>query len=152
MSARLHLSKSLYMTGLQCHKGLWLHKYQPDLKDEAPPEQESMFDFGAVVGRYAQELFPGGILIPYGDISHSQQIALTQEAITNGDSTIYEGAFSYNDVFVKADILHQGPAGWELYEVKVPQAPRNTIRMISPYSIISFPVLDSPWPKPAWFT
>ena len=104
----LYLSKSLYMTGLQCHKALWLHKYQPELKDEISPEQESMFDFGAEVGRYAQELFPGGVLVPYGDLSHSQQLAMTQNAISNGASTIYEGAFSYNEVFVKADILHLG--------------------------------------------
>jgi len=114
----LYLSKSLYLTGLQCHKALWLHKYKPELKDEVSPEQKSMFDFGAEVGRYAQELFPGGILVPYGDLSHSQQLAMTQSAISNGASTIYEGAFSYNDVFIKADILRLGPDGWELYEVK----------------------------------
>src|SRR5271169_295537 len=113
-----YLSKSLYMTGIQCHKALWLHKYQPELKDELLPEQESIFDLAAEVGRYAQELFPGGILIPYGGLSHSQQLAMTQNAIFNGASTIYEGAFSYNDVFVKADILHLGPDGWKLYEVK----------------------------------
>jgi hypothetical protein len=114
----LYLSKSLYMTGLQCHKALWLHKYQPELRDGVPSEQESMLDFGAEVGRYAQELFPGGILVPYDDLSHSQQLAMTKDAILNGASTLYEGAFSYNDVFIKADILHLGPDGWELYEVK----------------------------------
>ena len=77
-----------------------------------------MFDFGAEVGLYAQGLFPGGILVPYGDLSHSQQLAMTQDAISSGASTIYEAAFSYNDVFVKADILHLGRDGWELYEVK----------------------------------
>ena len=116
--SNLYLSKSLYMTGLQCHKALWLHKYQPELKDEQSPKQESIFDFGAEMGRHAQELFPGGVLIPYGDLSHSQQLAITQDAISNGASTIYEGTFCYDDIFVKADILHHGPDGWELYEVK----------------------------------
>ena len=116
--SNLYLSKSLYMTGLQCHKGLWLHKYQPGLRDEQSPEQESMLDFGAEVGLYAQELFPGGILITYGDLSHSQQLAMTQDVIAHGATTIYEGAFSFNGVFIKADILHVRPDGWELYEVK----------------------------------
>jgi hypothetical protein len=89
MSVRQYISKSLYMTGLQCHKALWLHKHRPELKDERSPEQESMFDFGAEVGRYAQERFPGGILVPYGHLSHSQQLAMTQNAISNGASTIY---------------------------------------------------------------
>src|SRR5208283_3344843 len=114
----LYLSKSLYMTGLQCHKGLWLHKYKPGLKDEQSPEQEAILVCGAEVGFYAQQLFPGGILVPYGDLSHSQQLAMTKDAISNGASTIYEGAFSHNGVFIKADILHLGPDGWELYEVK----------------------------------
>jgi hypothetical protein len=127
MSPQLNpnLSKSLYMTGLQCLKALWLHKYQPELKDEVSPEQESMLDFGAEVGRYAQELFPGGVLVPYADLSHAKQLAMTQHAISNGASTIYEGAFSYNGVFVKADILHLGPQGWELYEVKSSASPKE---------------------------
>ena len=82
------------------------------------PNRQAMFAFGAEVGFYAQQLFPGGILVPYGDLSHSQQLAMTQSAITHRASTIYEAAFSYNDVFVKADILHLGVDGWELYEVK----------------------------------
>ncbi len=127
MSTRpnLYLSKSLYMTGLQCNKALWLHKYQPELKDEQSPEQEAILDFGAEVGRYAQELFSGGVLVPYGDLSHSQQLAMTQDAISNGASTIYEGAFSYDGVFIKADILHLGPDGWELYEVKSSAGPKE---------------------------
>ena len=106
------------MTGLQCHKALWLHKHRPELKDEVSPEQQAMFASGSEVGLHAQELFPGGILVPYDDLSHSQQLAMTQDVILSGASTLYEGAFSYNDVFIKADILHLGPDGWELYEVK----------------------------------
>ena len=121
----LYLSKSLYMTGLQCHKALWLHKHRSELKDEVSPEQQAMFASGAEVGRYAQELFPGGVLVPYGDLSHSQQLAMTQNAISNGAPTIYEGAFSHNGVFIKADIFHLGPDGWELYEVKSSASPKE---------------------------
>ncbi|MGA2938940.1 MAG: DUF2779 domain-containing protein [Syntrophobacteraceae bacterium] len=121
----LYLSKSLYMTGLQCHKGLWLHKYQPELRDEVSPEQKAIFDFGTEVGQYAQELFPGGVLIPYDGLSNSQQLEMTQDAISNGVSTIYEAAFSFNDVFVKADIMHLGRHGWELYEVKSSASPKE---------------------------
>jgi hypothetical protein len=121
----LYLSKSLYMVGLQCHKALWLHKYQPDRKDAVSPEQEAMLDLAAEVGRHAQKLFPGGILVPYDDLSHSQQLAMTQDAITNGATTIYEGAFSHNDVFIKVDILHLGQDGWELYEVKSSASPKE---------------------------
>ena len=50
---------------------------------------------------------------------------MTQDSISNGVSTIYEAAFSYNDVFVKADILHLGRDGWELYEVKSSASPKE---------------------------
>ena len=121
----LYLSKSLYMTGLQCHKGLWLHKYRPELRDEPSSEQEAMFDSGAEVGNYAQKLFPGGILVPYEDFSHSQQLAMTRNAIADGAKVIYEGAFSYDDIFIKADILRMGKDGWELYEVKSSGSPKK---------------------------
>ena len=135
----LYLSKSLYMTGLQCQKALWLHKYQPELKDGISSEQEAMLDFGAEVGRYAQELFPGGVLVPYADLSHAKQLAITQDAISNGASTIYEGAFSYNDVFIKADILRLGRDGWELYEVKSSASPKEPYPddIAVQYSVIS---------------
>ncbi len=113
-----YLSKSLYMTGLRCHKTLWLQIYHPELKDEVSPERESMFAFAAEVGQHAQELFPGGVLVPYGGLSHAKQLAMTQDAIAHGATTIYEGAFSHGGVFIKADILHFGQDGWELYEVK----------------------------------
>lgn len=113
-----YLSKTLYMSGLRCHKALWLHKYLPEFKDPATAEQESMFNFGAEIGVYARDLFPGGMLVPSGDLPHSEQLRMTQHATSSGAVTIYEAAFNYNDIFVKADILHLGPAGWELYEVK----------------------------------
>lgn len=112
------------MIGLQCYKALWLHTYQPELKDEVSPEQDSMFAFGTEVGRLAQELFPGGVLIPHGDLSHSEQLAMTQNAISNGATTIYEGAFCHNGVVINADIMHLGPDGWELYEVKSSAGPK----------------------------
>ena len=45
-------------------------------------------------------------------------MARTSEEIQRGKGTIYEAAFSHEGVFVKVDILHKGPEGWEIYEVK----------------------------------
>lgn len=112
------LSKSLFMKGLQCHKSLWLHKYQPELLDEATDGQEALYQSGSEVGRLAQDLFPGGFTIPYEGLSHADQIGLTQREMEKGTKTIYEAAFSHDGVFVKVDILHKGKKGWELYEVK----------------------------------
>ncbi|MBN2468541.1 MAG: DUF2779 domain-containing protein [Deltaproteobacteria bacterium] len=118
MRASSFLSKSLFMRGRQCLKSLYLHKYHPDLRDEITPAQEAIFQTGHTVGRYAQNLFPGGVEIPYEGLSITQQLRQTAYAIQAGGRTLYEAAFQFNGVFVKVDILHRGEQGWELYEVK----------------------------------
>lgn len=117
-AAHAYLSKSLYMSGLQCQKALWLHKYRPELKDDVSESQQAVFDAGTDVGILAQQLFPGGVLVPYESLTHAQQLAMTQAELRAGASTIYEATFSYDHIFVKVDILNNGPQGWELYEVK----------------------------------
>lgn len=112
------LSKSLFQKGVQCHKALWLQKYRPELQDAVPPSLQAVFDAGNDVGALARQLFPGGLLVPYEGLTINEQLAMTTEAISAGQQTIYEAAFLFDGVFVKADILHRGPEGWELYEVK----------------------------------
>jgi len=113
-----YLSKSLYIRGLQCHKSLFLQKYDPDLKGIISDSQKAIFEGGKEVGIRAWELFPGGIEVPYENLSHQEQLDLTQQKIKEGQKTIYEATFSHQDVFVKVDILHKGRQGWEIYEVK----------------------------------
>jgi hypothetical protein len=113
-----YLSKSLFIRGLQCHKSLYLHKYNPELKDELSEEQEAKFQTGINVGIYAQKLFPDGVEIIWEDASLSNQIKQTKAEIQRGTKVIYEAAFSYDNVFVKVDILRKTEIGWEIYEVK----------------------------------
>ena len=115
---RAYLSKSLFIRGLQCHKSLYLGRYQPELKDEVSEEKQALFESGTEVGILAGELFPGGVKVPYEGLSPREQLEMTASEIRKGTETLYEGAFSYNNVFMKADILHKGKCGWELYEVK----------------------------------
>jgi hypothetical protein len=113
-----YLSKSLFITGVQCHKALYLQKYHPELKDPVPPSREALFQSGSEVGILAHGLFPDGVEIPYAAEGYDTQVMLTNDAIVNGAETLYEGAFRYDGIFVKVDILHKGKSGWELYEVK----------------------------------
>ena len=113
-----YLSKSLFIRGLQCHKSLYLHKHHPELKDEVSEEQEAKFQTGINVGVYAQKFFPDGVEILWDDNSLSNQIKRTKVEIENGTQVIYEAAFSYDNVFVKVDILRKTENGWEIYEVK----------------------------------
>jgi len=112
-----YLSKSLFIRGLQCHKSLYLKKYQPDLVGTPSEDQQARMESGQEIGVLAQNLFPDGIEIPYEGLNYDEQLAKTDEAVKAGH-TIYEGAFRYDNIFVKVDILHKGVDGWGLYEVK----------------------------------
>jgi hypothetical protein len=104
------------MKGLQCHKALWLATHQPDLREETEAATRA-FAQGHEVGELAQQLFPDGEMIHFDGFTFDEQIQKTQKTLTTA-KVIYEAAFTYNGVFVKADILRKVRGGWELYEVK----------------------------------
>ncbi len=113
-----NLSKSTFIRGLQCHKSLWLYKRKPELRDEPDAAQQARFAIGDDVGKLAQDLFPGGEEIVFDSNNFGGMLSRTGELIDNGMITIYEATFSFDNIFIMADILHKGSAGWELYEVK----------------------------------
>src|SRR4051794_23004487 len=95
-----YLSKSLFIRGRQCHKSLWLHKNNSDLKDEVSDSQEALFQSGTDVGILAQELFRGGVEVTYEGMTHAEQVAKTLAEISSGTSTIYEATFLQDGIFV----------------------------------------------------
>jgi Domain of unknown function(DUF2779)/Domain of unknown function DUF83 len=113
-----YLSKSLFTRGLQCHKSLYLHKFHPELRGEPTPELEALWKSGHEVGDFAHMLFPGGVNVPFDGLTKEEQLAKTREEIDRGTKAIYEATFSFDDVFVKADIIVRNRGGWDLYEVK----------------------------------
>ena len=112
------LSKTLYMRGLQCPKSLWLDRKQPEVRTPPLPGLIARWEAGNEVGLYAQQLFPGGVEIPYDGHTKVRQLDATGELLANGAQTIYEATFSFGGVFVRADILQKVRGGWDLYEVK----------------------------------
>ncbi len=113
------LSKSLIIKGLQCPKALWLSKNPPNFALPPDPDREATFAAGTEVGILAQQLFPGGVEVPYEGLSFPAQLARTKELIEQGAEIIYEASFSFSAIFVKADILVRDGDGWQLYEVKM---------------------------------
>ena len=111
------LSKTSYTHGLQCHKYLWLETWRKKLKDEPNSATEEIFRQGHEVGELAQDLFPGGIEIPFKGLSVDEQLQQTIVALKT-NKVIYEAAFLFDDIFIKADIMRKVRGGWELYEVK----------------------------------
>jgi Domain of unknown function(DUF2779) len=113
-----YLSKSLYTRGLQCYKSLYLDRHRPELRAVPSAALKDLWATGNEVGIFAQLLFPGGVNVPYDGLGKEEQIARTREEIDRGSRAVYEAAFSFDDVFVKADILVFDRGYWDLYEVK----------------------------------
>ncbi|MCK4621399.1 MAG: DUF2779 domain-containing protein [Desulfuromonadales bacterium] len=113
------LSKSLILKGLQCPKALWLAKNPPDFAFPPQPDLEAKFRAGTEVGILAQQLFPGGIEVPYEGLSVPAQLARTKQLIDSGAQVIYEASFSFSAIFVKVDILVRDGAAWQIHEVKM---------------------------------
>jgi len=113
-----NLSKTLYTRGLQCHKSLYLQKYRPELRSEPTAALKALWKSGHAVGAYAQHLFPGGVNVPFDGLTMEEQLAKTREELDRGTKTTYEATFSFDGVFVKADILVRSHDYWDLYEVK----------------------------------
>lgn len=114
------LSKSRFLSGLQCRLCLWHSTYNPDLAPEVSPAQQAIFDTGHQVGELATRLYPGGVLIEERYYQHEKAVQTTLKAIRDPSVTsIYEAAFAYNDIRIRVDILERIENGkWNLIEVK----------------------------------
>ena len=78
---------------------------------------EAMIEQGREVGLLAHKLFPGGIKVDGAALGEAIQI--TKELIANPEvPAIFEGAFYYQGVVVKTDILRRKENRWRLVEVK----------------------------------
>jgi predicted RecB family nuclease len=110
------LTKSKYLSGLQCGKRLWIEEYAPELLGSASSTQSQLFVQGSEVGRLARTRFPLGKLIVAA--GHAA-VAATRAAMAMGEPCIFEAAFVHENVFVRCDVLVREPNNsWTLIEVK----------------------------------
>jgi hypothetical protein len=119
------LSKSKFLSGLQCHKRLYLEITQPELAEPPDPSTQAILAMGREIGLLAQRRFPGGRLVSPGLRSRDAAIAHTATLVHDtAVPAIFEGAFEHDGVVVRVDVLeriHQAegnPSAWRLIEVK----------------------------------
>jgi len=114
-----NISKSKFLSGVQCEKKLFFDTHRRELKPPVSPEQQASFDMGHAVGLLAQAYFPGGMdATPAEDRNYVIPIANTRRWINEGVQTIYEATFSANGVFAALDILHHQDGERWAVEVK----------------------------------
>ncbi len=114
----MHLSKSQYIRGLQCHKALWLYRHRRDLMAEPDANRRAVFATGHEVGELAKSLFPGGTEVEFDHKHFDAMAEQTAHLISSGAEVIYEATFCSGDLLVMADILVRDGAHWDFYEVK----------------------------------
>lgn len=135
------LSKSTFIRGLQCEKGLYLYKHNYNLRDETPPHLQAIFNQGTNVGILAQDLFPSGVdATPSSYFKMQESVFKTMEFIENGEQIIYEATFQHNGVIAALDILVKDSDGWKAYEVKSSTSVSDTYIMdaaIQYYTIVN---------------
>ena len=119
------LSKSKYLSGLQCHKRLYLEIHQPHLATPPDASTQAILEMGTEIGVLAQRRFQGGVLVKSGFRQREAAIAETTRLLRDSViSTIFEGAFEHDGVLVRVDILERvrngegGSSSWRLIEVK----------------------------------
>ncbi|MBI5776842.1 MAG: DUF2779 domain-containing protein, partial [Nitrospirae bacterium] len=119
------LSKSKFLSGLQCHKRLFLEIYQPALATRPDEITQAILDMGTEIGELARKRFPGGVLVE-ADRKHAEEaIAHTKALLADPNvPAIFEAAFMFENVFIRVDILERlstgenGESVWRLIEVK----------------------------------
>ncbi len=114
------LSKSRYLSGLQCHKRLYLEVHSPELASEADEQLEARLEMGTQIGELARARFPGGVLLDVESLGISGAIARTTELLAQPHvPAVFEGMFEFEGVRVRVDILERaGKGAWRLIEVK----------------------------------
>ena len=114
------LSKSRFMSGLQCLRKLYLACYQPELSTRPDSAQQARFDAGSEAGELARKLRPGGVLIDEPYDRHREAVDRTGALLDQDDvPAIYEAGFTEDNVRIRVDILARTSRGsWDLIEVK----------------------------------
>ncbi|MBW4583358.1 MAG: hypothetical protein KME42_27660 [Tildeniella nuda ZEHNDER 1965/U140] len=96
------LSKTNFMSGLQCHKQLWLEVQEPHRATALAPAQQRIIDQGNEVEQYARQQFPAGQPI---EGSGTEAMQATQKAIAARAACLFEVTFSFDSLFIRCDIL-----------------------------------------------
>lgn len=111
------LSKSRVLSGIQCHRRLWLETFRREAA-KVDASAEARFAAGHEVGDLARALLGPGILIGHVKELDAALAETLQIMATRPDATLFEAAFQHAGVLVRADVLRPVAGGYDLIEVK----------------------------------
>jgi hypothetical protein len=118
------LTKSRFLSGLQCHKRLWFEIHQPF---EKPVEPSIAIGQGRSFDEVVQRLHPGVVISRANGLPSA--IAETKRVLAQGSraaAVLYQAAFRAGDLAIIADVLRRQGAEFELIEVKATTEVKGT--------------------------
>ena len=120
MTDKPRLSKSRYISGMQCHLRLWYDIHRRDLATAPGEALQAVFETGHEVGEAACGRYSGGHLVAHDHRHVPQALEETRRVIEAGVApAVFEAAFEHERVLVRADVIERLPGGgWRLVEVK----------------------------------
>ena len=103
---RITLSKSRFISGLQCPKLLYIEVRHPELLPPPDPSLEALFDQVHQVGLLATKLYPSGRMVEWGERGYKGAVKETEKLLNDPKiPAIFEAAFEVDGLRIKADIL-----------------------------------------------
>jgi hypothetical protein len=135
MSRSSRLSKSRFVTGVQCHKLLWWTVHEAEAKELQPDKVlQDLFDQGRQVGEVARTRYPDGVLIdlPHRDVP--ARVEATKQALNAGARVVFEATFVAEGTYVAIDVLEKVGSGYRVTEVSrsIRNSPLRTIEISPP--------------------
>jgi len=112
-----YLTKSRFKIALECETKLYYNDdplYANQKIDD--PFLESLAEGGYQVGELAKLYFPGGFQVDTRN--HQEALSQTNSLLKNENVIIYEAAFNFKNLFIRADILIKEGDSIQLIEVK----------------------------------
>ena len=112
------ITKTNFIEGMQCQRCFWFkyNNYEDSSKND--PQIKQRLQDGEAVGQKVKDIFPKGVDIPFFRDDYKKMHDLTLSAIKNGPEVIFEGSFLLDGIFIRVDVMHKTPNGWNIYEVK----------------------------------
>ena len=121
MTQPRYLTKSRFKLGLECPTKLYYTKKE-EYSDVKLDDSflASLAKGGYQVGELAKCYFPGGVNID--ELDYEISLEKTQEFLRKKNVIIYEAAFLYQNLFIRADIIEKKGNNINIYEVKAKSA------------------------------
>ena len=115
------LSKTNFVTFLDCNKNAWLKIHRPDIYNKYPLSSfdQNIIDTGNQIDALARDLFPGGVTVhSRDDTKHTSQLLSEQVPV------IYQPVFETKKFITASDIFVWNPEAelYDVYEVKASTA------------------------------